>query len=251
MAKVSSLLMVKTVLSPIYGVLKRAQDRLARGRRDYPGNQLAALLAMARTFGIGSGPRLDVGGGDGRYRALLADGGGRVVEVDPFASTQADLVGDAHWLPIRSDAAGLAVMVEVLEHLTDPPLAVAECYRVLQPGGLLIITTPQYWHVHKHPGDYFRFTDEGLQLLCRRAGFEILECRSRGGVGLILFHAIRVNLPEPWRPLFVLPFYWLIERMDQLLYNPKPSGLHYDALGWSLLARKPLPGAGSGQRAHV
>lgn len=97
------------------------------------------------------------------------------------------------------------MVVEVLQHLTDSWMAIAECFRVLQPGG----------------------------------------------VGLILFHAIRVNLPEQWRPLFVLPFYRLIERMDQLLYNPKPSGPHYDALGWSLLARKPMIGSGSGRRAQA
>lgn len=240
--------MVK-ILSSIYGALKRAQDRLTRGRRDYPGNQLADLLALAKTFGIGPGPRLDIGGGDGRHRTLLADGGGRVVEVDSFTGAHADLIGDAHRLPIRSGVAGLAAMVEVLEHLTDPPAAVAECFRVLRPGGMLVVTAPQYWHVHKHPGDYYRFTDDGLRLLCRRAGFEVLECRSRGGPALILFHAIRVNLPEPWRPLFVLPFYWLIERIDRLLYNPRPDGAHYDALGWSLLARKPLPGAESARGA--
>jgi SAM-dependent methyltransferase len=241
--------MIKSIFSPVYGGLKRAQDRLTRGRMDYPGNQLAVLLARARTFGIVQGPRLDIGGGDARYRAMLADGGGRVVEVDPFAGAQADVVGDAQRLPIRGDVAGLVALVEVLEHLTDPSTAVGECYRVLRPGGMLLITTPQYWHVHKHPGDYYRFTDEGLQLLCRRAGFEVLECRSRGGVALILFHAVRLNLPERWRPLFVLPFYWLIERMDRLLYNPNPRGPHYDALGWSLLARKPLPDSGSGRRA--
>jgi SAM-dependent methyltransferase len=239
--------MVKWMFSPLCGALKRAQDRLTRGRLDYPGNQLAALLAQARTLGMVRGPRLDIGGGDGRYRNLLAEDGDRVIEIDPSAGAHADLIGDAHRLPIRNGMAGLAVMVEVLEHLADPAAAVGECHRVLQPGGMLIITAPQYWHVHKHPADYYRFTDEGLRLLCRRAGLEVLECRSRGGPALILFHAVRVNLPERWRPLFVLPFYWLIERIDRLLYNSRPSGSHYDALGWSLLARKPLPpGAGSG-----
>jgi SAM-dependent methyltransferase len=231
--------MVRTVLSAVHGVLKRAQDRLARHRRDYPGNQLAALLAHVKAAGTVQGPRLDIGGGDGRYRALLADGEGRVIEVDPFTGGNADLIGDAHHLPIRSNIAGLAVMVEVLEHLTDPPVAIRECYRVLQPGGALIITTPQYWHVHRHPGDYYRFTDEGLQLLCRRAGFEIIECRSRGGPILILFHVIRLNLPERWRPLFVLPCYWLAEQADRLCYDSRPRETHYDALGWGLLARKP------------
>lgn len=80
--------MVKTVLSPIYGVLRSAQDRLARDRRDYPGNQLSALPAMVKTLGIGSGPRLDIGGGGRTIQGIAVYGGGRVVEVDPLEASR-------------------------------------------------------------------------------------------------------------------------------------------------------------------
>ena len=227
------------LLSAAQGCFKRVQDRVTRRRRDYPGRQLAELLSRTGALGIPSGLRLDIGGGGGQYRHLLESGQGHVVGLDRFVGDQVDLIADAGHLPIQNGVAGAAALIEVLEHLADPARALAECYRVLQPGGVVFITTPQYWHVHKHPGDYYRFTDDGLRMLCRRVGFEVVDCWSRGGPILILFHVIRVNLSERWRPLFVVPFYWLAERLDGLFYDPRPSGKHYDALGWSVLARKP------------
>ena len=103
----------------------------------------------------------------------------------------------------------------------------------------MAITTPQYWHVHGHPSDYYRFTDLGLRYLCTRAGFTVIHCWSRGGPALIVFHAIECSLSERWRPLFVIPLYALIDWIDGRTYNRQPSGKHYEALGWSMIARKP------------
>ncbi len=231
--------MIRSVLRAAHGACKDYQDRLARRRRDYPGRQLQEILARCRHLGPPPGLRLDIGGGDGRYRSLLADTGEPVLELDRFGGPQVDVIADAHQMPIRNRVAGIVVLAEVLEHLADPAVAIRECFRVLRPGGLLAITTPQYWHVHGHPADYYRFTDLGLRYLCERAGFTIVDRWSRGGPALIVFHAIECNLSERWRPLFVIPFYALAEWIDRRSYNPQPSGQHYEALGWSMIARKP------------
>lgn len=231
--------MIRSCLRVAHRFLKECQDNLSRHRLDHPGRQLAELLTIARQLGIPPGPRLDIGGGDGCYRGLLTDAGALVLELDRFGGPQVDLIADAHHLPVRSEIAGLIALVEVLEHLVEPAVTLQECYRVLRPGGLLAITTPQYWHVHGHPSDYYRFTDAGLRHLCEHAGFTVVDCWSRGGPVLIVFHVIRCNLAERWRPLFVILCYALAEWIDQSIYCRRPSGAHYDALGWSVLARKP------------
>ncbi|MBL8055284.1 MAG: methyltransferase domain-containing protein [Anaerolineales bacterium] len=47
-------------------------------------------------------------------------------------------------LPLASGCADAALLVEVVEHLEAPERALAELYRVLKPGGRLLVTTPNY-----------------------------------------------------------------------------------------------------------
>jgi ubiquinone/menaquinone biosynthesis C-methylase UbiE len=57
-----------------------------------------------------------------------------------FALIQCDLTQS---IPLRSNAFDHAVMLAVLEHIENPRPMLAELYRVLAPGGSLIMTWPQ------------------------------------------------------------------------------------------------------------
>ncbi len=96
--------MIRNVLRAAHGLCKAYQDRLVRRRRDFPGRQLQDILTQCRHLGIPPGVRLDIGGGDGRYRSLLAETGRPVVELDRFDGPQVDVVADAHQMPVRETA---------------------------------------------------------------------------------------------------------------------------------------------------
>src|SRR6185437_5387730 len=66
------------------------------------------------------------------------------------------------------------LLTEVLEHLERPGDAVAECFRLLEPGGHLMATTPLFWPVHD-ARDFYRYTPQGLRYLLETAGFEAVE----------------------------------------------------------------------------
>ncbi|MEW6076552.1 MAG: class I SAM-dependent methyltransferase [Thermodesulfobacteriota bacterium] len=53
------------------------------------------------------------------------------------------LAGDARFLPIRDNVADLVVCAEVLEHIDSGLVCLKEIYRVLKPGGILLLSTPQ------------------------------------------------------------------------------------------------------------
>lgn len=60
---------------------------------------------------------------------------------------------------------------EVLEHVARPWIALANLFEALDPGGWIIITVPFGFHRHAYPNDYWRFTDQGLQVLLEDVGF--------------------------------------------------------------------------------
>lgn len=97
-----------------------------------------------------TGPVLDVGTGVGTQLAALSrrfEGVGTDVAHAPLlvASAYAPvLVADGAALPFRSGAFSSAVCTEVLEHVDDPARVLAEIARVLRPGGLAFVSTPNY-----------------------------------------------------------------------------------------------------------
>ncbi len=93
--------------------------------------------------------------------------------VDIDSSRKPDTVADIHALPFSDSSEGYIVSTEVLEHCHDPKTAIAEIYRVLRPGGTLVLTTRFVYPLHDTPHDYFRFTKYGLQKLFE--GWEIVE----------------------------------------------------------------------------
>lgn len=66
---------------------------------------------------------------------------------------------------------GLVVSFQALEHVPRPDRLLAECQRILRPGGVLFCTAPFVFEYHAVPGDYHRWTVEGLAYDLSIAGF--------------------------------------------------------------------------------
>ena len=103
-------------------------------------------------------------------------------------------------LPFGDGSFATVINSEVIEHVPDAPEVWSEMWRVLRPGGTLILGTPDYdrrlWWVlewiygkvlpdayaHEHITHYTR---AGLTARLRAAGYEVLECRYVGSCEMI------------------------------------------------------------------
>jgi SAM-dependent methyltransferase len=129
-------------------------------------------------------------------------------------------------LPFCDQSADTITAFQVLEHVPEPGLVLAECRRVLRRGGALLLTVPFMWHVHEAPRDYFRFTRHGLERLLREHGFDELRIEANTGfwqtaVLKLNYHSLRIA-KGPLRWLFV-PFWWLGQAVAPLLDKISPS----------------------------
>ena len=94
---------------------------------------------------------LDAGCGTGLFSAAAAQRGAQVISLDVGEKLLAEValkcksdrvVGDLAALPFGDAAFDVVLSTEVVEHLRRPEQGVKELCRVVKPGGILLITTP-------------------------------------------------------------------------------------------------------------
>jgi SAM-dependent methyltransferase len=95
---------------------------------------------------------LEAGCGEGYGADLLARDAAAVVGLDYDVRTAAHVAraypavrvirGNLAALPLRSSTVDVVANLQVIEHLWDQEGFLAECARVLRPGGRLLVTTP-------------------------------------------------------------------------------------------------------------
>jgi len=192
--------------------------------------RMARMLSVALRGATVPACILDVGCGDGSAAALAAqrNQGHRMTGLDWSAGAlaRACRLGlavvrggvDAPGLPFASGCADVVVMSELIEHLVDTDAALDEVFRVLKPGGSLLLSTPNLaaWYnrglvalgvqpvfsevslyrVYGRPGSQVA---GHLHLFTRRALVGLLAAR---GFGVITVTGARYHdVPAALRPL--------------------------------------------------
>jgi len=185
---------------------------------DYYPTYLAKLTAVRRYLdALPAGTRvLDAGCGEGviveEYAERLA-----ITGVDANYASARVQQGSVTALPFEEKAFDRALCLDVLEHLQyeEQPRALAELFRILRPGGELLVSVPNLAHLQsriqfllrgrlirtaselKHPGD--RPAGEYIQL-ARRAGFTLVRRRGIFPTIPVVTHLVRKN-PRALAPL--------------------------------------------------
>jgi len=96
---------------------------------------------------------LDIGCGTGYGVAELARTAAFAIGIDSSADATPGVQASATALPFKSESFDLITAFEVIEHLADWPRMLSEARRVLRPGGIALVSTPNQSSYAESRGD--------------------------------------------------------------------------------------------------
>ncbi len=217
-----------TIFHTRYVHLKQLRDATIKDIKQLTANDKNLLL-------------VDFGCGDMPYRSVIEPMVGKYLGVDlemnPKAEHHIDFDSKT---TLPDNYADIILSNQVLEHVDTPSGYLQEAFRILKPGGTIILTTHGYWFYHPTPNDYWRWTSAGLRKTVEAEGFKITSFHGIMGLaasGLQLLQDAFCNkLPKSLRPPIAVVMQTLILLFDK--WNSQPQR-DRDASLYIVLAQKP------------
>jgi SAM-dependent methyltransferase len=205
------------------------------------------LIAAINKYATGK--VIDIGCGNKPYEQNFKDKTTDYVGCDIIQSNlnKVDVLCAANNIPLPDASFDTAFSTQTIEHVEDHQGLVNEAFRLLKPGGHFIVSGPLYWYLHEEPYDFFRFTKYGFKYVLEKAGFEVVETCSNGGMwavaGQSYIHAFAKSTSKHFLIrifkfiFFRLRAYWLINSfyawMDKVDYNP------INTMNYVVIGKKP------------
>lgn len=187
-----------------------------------------------------SGTMLDYGCGGQPYRTLFESRVDKYIGADVEAAIGINLdliITPGEPLELDCSSVDTVLSTQTLEHVYDFQSYLAECRRLLRPGGHLILTVPMQWRMHEAPFDYWRFTKYGVLSALEEHEFEVIQLSPCGGAWALLGQLLMSHLNENQRRSKVL--FWLLNRIALWMDKRFPDDA--ETLNWMCIAKVPLP----------
>ena len=164
-------------------------------------SEQVTILETLERLGMSGGSLLDVGAFSGMFLQNAKHRGFQVIGVEPIREAYIHLTdilglqvvhGDLHSTPFPSDHFMVVSLLDVIEHVADPVAELREVFRILKPGGFVVMTTPnaagliqtivggkrkilgQPWcPIDDIPWHLWGFTPRTFRLCMEKAGFYV------------------------------------------------------------------------------
>jgi 2-polyprenyl-3-methyl-5-hydroxy-6-metoxy-1,4-benzoquinol methylase len=191
--------LIKLILSPLYHF-----------------NGLRAEAKRLKLMDLGESPKgylLDIGCGGGRFLARMKKRNWSVegLDIDPEVVKKVSKkygilvhAGDVLNHKFPDNTYDVITMNQTIEHLYNPSLVLKECFRILKPGGHIVMTTPnvdcvaarllgEYWRGWEPPRHLFLFNPKSISKVVSSAGFEVTSVATYSCESAIGYYASEVN----------------------------------------------------------
>lgn len=163
-----------------YSIARHYNDRfLTAAIKDFPAGM--EIIDIGGTRGAGRG-NFDLGNFDLTVK---------YANISPDAKP--DYLADASNIPVADATFDAAIISQVLEHVPDPIVVLAEARRIIKPGGSIVVTVPFLYPYHPDPRDYGRYTEDYWRLAAERTGLALETFEHQGNI-----YAAIANLLKIW-----------------------------------------------------
>jgi len=132
---------------------------------------------------------LDLGCGNKPYETLYKPKTVSQIGCDVIQSdrNRVDVLCPVTDLKFENEQFDTILCTQVLEHVFEHDRMMSEIFRVLKPGGHIILTVPFVWELHEEPYDFFRYTKHALNEIFEKSGFEVVYIKPNGGKWACIF----------------------------------------------------------------
>lgn len=141
---------------------------------------------------------LDLGAGSAKYKEMILQKASEYRSCDAVKNKNIDDICDVLNLSYPQESFDTVISTQVMEHVNNPYKIAEQIYKVLKPGGKVIVTAPFLIPMHSDPGDYFRFTAGGLCEIFKQSGFTVIESGHYGGFFIVLSEMIHFSFFNPY-----------------------------------------------------
>lgn len=153
---------------------------------------------------------IDLGAGQSDFTELTGAFNLCAADLYPYPGISVVCDFEQH-LPFKSASADAVLLANLLEHVREPNTLLAECHRILKPGGVLLGTVPFMIQIHQRPYDFYRYTHMNLEYLLKKHSFRNSQIIPVSSLYALLFNVstsffrraiadARIKLP--WRILW-------------------------------------------------
>lgn len=199
------------------------------------------LERLAAELAVGDGDRiLDYGCAELPYRRFFparAEYVAADLPGNPDATVEIAADGT---LPVADASFDAVLSTQVLEHVADPATYLAECARVLRPGGRMLLSTHGIMVFHPDPVDYWRWTAAGLERVVSEAGLEVVRLEGVVGLGATGVQLFQESLYYRVPPMLRAPLALVLQALAALADRfESAEARRLNALVFALVAEKP------------
>jgi SAM-dependent methyltransferase len=198
-------------------LIRMSKSRSRHGLYEFLTGNYRMITDSARVLSVGAG---------GEINRLLSvhsrRRGFKSLSLDIDLKRNPDIVGDICMHGFKDKVFDVVILSEVLEHLYSPTEGLQNIYRILKPGGKLILSAPFIMPIHDQPNDFFRFTRYGLALLLRKfRQVEISELNSYFEAIDVLWVRLIQNesMSARFASFFIIPIVYFLKRPLTILLS--------------------------------